>query len=169
MKPSYSSAFGIGALVGVVLAVAAFLFAAATGGVSKMTVVGEVPSIEPAFAVPASAFWIVAIIVGTVLGLLLAIATRAIAQVIDPEAKGAPWWAIAGLGAVVGAAVAFAVYPLGITLLGSVADGLATVTVMQLLGLTILAGVAGGAAITWQSYILARPPVPEEDPELLAT
>ena len=169
MRPSYSSAFGIGALVGVVLALATLLFVAATGAVSKMTVVGDVPSIEPAFAVPASAFWIVAIIAGTVAGLILAIATRAIAQVIDPESDGAPGWAIAGLGAVVGAAVAFAVFPLGISLLGSVQDGVATVTVMQLLGLTVLAGVAGGAAITWQSYILARPPVAEEDPELLAT
>jgi hypothetical protein len=167
MKPSYTSAFGIGAFVGAVLGLAAFLFAASTGGIPKMTVVGSLPSIEPAFSVPASAFWIVAIVVGAVLGLLLAIGTRAIAQVIDPDSSGAPWWAIAGLGAVVGGVIAFAVFPLGITLLGSVQDGLATVTVMELMALTLLAGISGGATITWQSYILARPPVPEEDPELL--
>ena len=158
----------MGALVGTVIALAALLFAGATGGVPKATIVGELPDIEPAFAVPASAFWIVAIITGAVCGIVLAIGTRALASVIDPDADGAPWWVIIGLGAIVGAAAAFAVFPLGITLLGSVQDGLATVTVIQMIGLTVLAGFSGGGAIAWQSYILARPPQPEEDPELLA-
>ncbi|MGI9529336.1 MAG: hypothetical protein ACR2NG_06450, partial [Acidimicrobiia bacterium] len=60
------------------------------------------------------------------------------------------------------------VFPLGITLLGSVQDGLATASVVDIVLLTIVAGLAGGAVICWQSYIMARPPQPKQDMELLA-
>ena len=75
MKPSYGSAFGIGAIVGLVLAVATMLFVGATGGVPKLGVIGEGADIEPVFAVPASALWIVTILAAGVAGMILAIAT----------------------------------------------------------------------------------------------
>ncbi len=167
MKPNYGSAFGIGALVGLVLGVAALLFVGATGGVPKLTVLGEGASIEPAFSVPASAMWIVTIITGAVGGLALAIGTKAIANIIDPETGGASMWIIAPLGAIVGGVVCFAIFPLGITVLGSVSDGMATASVADIAILTAVAGIAAGAVITWQSYIMARPPVPTEDTELM--
>jgi len=168
MKPSYGSALGIGAIVGAILALSALVFVAATGGVSKLIVIGEGASIEPAFAVPASAFWMVSILVAAVLGMVLAVITRAISAVIDPDSTGAPIWLIAVLGFIVGGVVAFAVFPLGITLLGTVQDGLATASVADLTLLTAIAGLAGGSVICWQSYIMARPPQPKEDTDLLA-
>lgn len=167
MKPSYGSALGIGAIVGTVLSLSALVFVAATGGVSKLIVIGEGASIEPAFAVPASAFWMVSLLVGAVCGMVLAVATRAISAVIEPDSSGAPTWLIATLGFIVGGVVAFSVFPLGITLLGSVQDGLATASVADLTLLTAIAGLAGGAVICWQSYIMARPPQPKEDTDLL--
>ena len=167
MKPNYGSAFGIGALVGLVLATATMLFVGATGGVPKLTVLDQGSSVEPAFSVPASAMWIVTIVAGAVCGLALAIATKAIARIIDPDTDGASMLIIAPLGAIVGGVVCFAIYPLGITLLGDVADGLATASVADIAILTAVAGLAAGSVITWQSYILARPPVPAEDTELM--
>ncbi len=169
MKPSYGSAISLGAIVGIVIALSAMLFVAATGGVAKLTVIGDGTSIEPAFAVPASAFFMVATLVGGVCGLVLAVGTRAISAVIDPETSGAPMWLIGVLGFVVGAVVSAAVFPLGVTLLGTVQDGLATASVVDMVLLTIVAGLAGGAVICWQSYIMARPPQPEPDTELLAS
>ncbi|MGI9528839.1 MAG: hypothetical protein ACR2NG_03945 [Acidimicrobiia bacterium] len=168
MKPSYGSALSIGAIVGTVIALSAMVFVAATGGVAKLTVIGDGTSIEPAFAVPASAFFMVATLVGGVCGLVLAVGTRAIAAVIDPETSGAPTWLIGTLGFVVGAVVSAAVFPLGVTLVGTVQDGLATASVVDIVLLTIVAGLAGGAVICWQSYIMARPPQPKPDTELLA-
>lgn len=167
MKPNYGSAFGIGALVGLVLATATMLFVGATGGVPKLTVLDQGSSVEPAFSVPASAMWIVTIVAGAVCGLALAIATKTIARIIDPDTDGASMLIIAPLGAIVGGVVCFAIYPLGITLLGEVADGLATASVADIAILTAVAGLAAGSVITWQSYILARPPVPAEDTELM--
>lgn len=167
MKPSYGSALGVGAIVGTVIALSAMVFVGATGGVSKLAVIGEGASIEPAFAVPASAFFMVATLVGGLCGLVLAVATRAISAIIDPETSGAPTWLIGVLGFVVGAVVSFAVFPLGITLLGTVQDGLATASVIDLVLLTAVAGLAGGAVICWQSYIMARPPQPKQDTDLL--
>lgn len=158
----------MGALVGLVVALCSALFVGATGGVTKLDVIGEGASIEPVFSIPASAFWMVAIITGVVCGLVVAIATRAIAIVIDPDTTGASSWVIASLGAVVGGVVAFSVFPLGVTLLGSVQDGLATVSVADFVLLSAVAGITGGAIIVWQSYIMARPPQAQQDPELLA-
>jgi hypothetical protein len=64
--------------------------------------------------------------------------------------------------------VASSVFPLGVTLLGSVQDGLATVSVADFVLLSAVAGITGGAIIVWQSYIMARPPQAQQDPELLA-
>ena len=168
MKPSYGSAFGIGAIAGTVIALCALVFAGATGGVSKLIVLGEGAAIEPAFAVPASAFFMVISVVGGLCGLILALATRAVSAVIEPDRAGAPTWLIGVLGFIVGAVVALAVYPLGITVFGSIQDGLATASVVDMVALTAVAGLAGGAAICWQSYIMARPPQPKEDTDLLA-
>ena len=167
MKPSYSSAFWIGAVVGLVLGAVAMLFVGATGGVPKLGVTGEGTSIEPVFNVPASALWIIVILTGAALGLVLAVVTRAVATVIDPEARGVTLWVIAPLGAVVGGVVAFAVFPLGISAIGTLQDGVATVSVVEMMVLTAIAGIAGGSVVTWQSYVMARPPQAVEDPELL--
>lgn len=168
MKPSYGSAFGVGAIVGLIGAVAATLFVGATGGISKLDVTAEAASIEPVFAVPASALWIVTIVVAAALGMLLAVVTAAVARVIDPEASGAGLWVIALLGAIVGGVVAFAVFPLGVSGLGSLQDGVATISVVDMVALSAIAGLAGGSVIVWQSYIMARPPLVTPDPELLA-
>lgn len=168
MKPSYGSAFGIGAVVGLVLGAAAMLFVGATGGLPKLGIEGEGDAITPIFAVPASALWIVTILMTAFAGLVLAVATRAIARVIDPEAPSITMWIIAPVGAIVGAVVAFAVFPLGVSLLGSLADGVATVSVAGMTGLALTTGVAAGGSIVWVSYVMARPPQQVDDPELLA-
>jgi len=167
MKPSYGTALGIGAALGLVVSMAALLFVGATGAVSTMDVVGEGSGIEPAFAVPASALWIVVLITGAVGGLVLALATRAVARVIDPEANSASSILVGPIGIVVGGVVAMAVFPLGVTILGSLADGVATITVLQMILLAAIVGVAAGGAIVWLSYVMSRPPQSSEDPELL--
>ncbi|HSJ72319.1 MAG TPA: hypothetical protein VLA29_11815 [Acidimicrobiia bacterium] len=167
MKPSYGSAFGVGAIVGLVVAVAGTLFVGATGGISKLAVTGEGASIEPVFAVPASALWIVTIVAAAVIGTVLAVVTAAIARVIDPDTSGVGLWVIAPLGATVGGVVAFAVFPLGVTGLGTLQDGMATISVGAMVALAAIAGLAGGSVIVWQSYIMARPPVGVPDPDLL--
>lgn len=153
--------------MGLVLSTCALLFFGASGGVPKLDVVGEGASLEPVFSVPASAMWMTAIGAGAVCGLILSIATKAIARVIDPDTSGASLWIIAPVGAIVGGVIAFAVFPLGVSLLGDLKDGVATVSVSDLTLLASIAGLAGGSIITWQSYILSRPPVHEEDLELL--
>jgi hypothetical protein len=168
MKPSYGSAFAIGAVAGLILAMALTLFAGATGGVSKLDTIGQGSAIEPVFAVPASAMWIVTLVLGAAGGAVLAIVTVAVAKVIDPTATGAPLLITAPLGAVVAAVVAIAVLPVGITALGSVADGTATASVTALTGLVATVGLTAGAGVVWLSYILSRPPQPHSDPELLA-
>jgi len=166
MKPSYSSAFGVGAIVGLVFGAVAMLFVGATGGLPKLGIEGE--AVTTVFAVPASALWIVTILVAAIAGVILAVVTRAIARAIDPEAASITLWIIAPVGAIVGGVVAFAVFPLGVSLLGSLADGVATVSVADMVALALITGVSGGSIIVWSSYVMARPPQPVEDPELLA-
>jgi hypothetical protein len=167
MKPSYTSAFAIGAVVGLILAAAGTLFAGATGGVSKLGVNGEGSVLDPVFNVPASALWFVVILTSAGLGLVLAVATRAVANVIDPDAPSVTLWVIGPLGAIVGGVVAFAVFPLGVSGFGTLQDGVATVSIAEMMLLSAMVGVSAGAVITWQSYIMARPPTAEDDPELL--
>jgi len=168
MKPSYSSAFGVGAIVGLVFGAVAMLFVGATGGLPKLGIEGEGEAVTTVFAVPASALWIVTILVAAIAGVILAVVTRAIARAIDPEAASITLWIIAPVGAIVGGVVAFAVFPLGVSLLGSLADGVATVSVADMVALALITGVSGGSIIVWSSYVMARPPQPVEDPELLA-
>ena len=167
MKPSYGSAFGIGAVVGLVLGAATMLFVGATGGLPKLGIEGEGDAITPVFAVPASALWIVTIIVAAIAGVILAVVTRGVARAIDPDAPSITLWIIAPVGAIVGGVIAFAVFPLGVSLLGSLADGVATISFAGMVALALIAGVAGGSIIVWSSYVMARPPQPVEDPELL--
>lgn len=168
MKPSYSSAFGVGAIVGLVFGAVTMLFVGATGGLPKLGIEGEGEAVTTVFAVPASALWIVTILVAAIAGVILAVVTRAIARAIDPEAASITLWIIAPVGAIVGGVVAFAVFPLGVSLLGSLADGVATVSVAGMVALALITGVSGGSIIVWSSYVMARPPQPVEDPELLA-
>jgi hypothetical protein len=169
MKPSYGTSVGLGAVAGLVLAECALLFVGATGGVPKLDVIGSGSDIEPVFSVPASALWMVLIVASLACGILLAVTTWAIARTIEPDAHGANCAIIGATGAVVAVAVSFAVFPLGVTVLGSLTDGVATLSVADMAAMCAIVGVAGGAAIVWLSYILTRPPQPAEDPELLAT
>jgi hypothetical protein len=167
MKPSYGSALGLGAVVGLVLSMAAMLFVGATGGVPKLDVVGTGSRVDPSFAVPASALWIVAILAAAGCGIVLAIGTRGIARIIDPDSRGVPVAVNAAVGAVVAGILTFAIFPLGVSLLGSLQDGVATVSVVEMALMTATLGVVGGAIIVWLSYLMSRPPQPTEDPELL--
>lgn len=168
MKPSYGKSIVIGALIGLVVSMATLLVVGATGGVSKLGIIGEGADIEPAFAVPASAMWIVVAIAGAAVGLVLAIATRAFSRVIDPDAKSVSSALVGVVGAVVGAVVAIAVFPVGSSALGEIKDGVATVTVAQVIILTAITGISTGGGVVWLSYVMARPPQQEDDPELLA-
>lgn len=168
MKPSYTQAAVLGAVVGLVLALGAMLFVGATGGVPKLAVTGQGAGIEPAFSVPSSAMWMVAIVSSAVIGLILAVGTRAIVRVIDPDSASTTLWVVAPAGAVVGAVLAMAVYPLGVSMLGSLADGNATISVIGMTILTAMLGIVGGAVIVWQSYVMSRPQQAQPDPELLA-
>jgi hypothetical protein len=56
---------------------------------------------------------------------------------------------------------------LGAGILGTVADGMATVTVVEMVILAAIIGLSGGAFVAWLSYVLARPPAYEADPDLL--
>jgi hypothetical protein len=168
MKPSYTQATILGAVIGLVLALGAMLFVGATGGVPKLGVTGEGAGIEPAFSVPTSAMWMVAMVASAVVGLILAVGTRAIVRVLDPVSASTTLWIVAPAGAIVGATLAMAVYPLGVSMLGSLADGNATISVMGMTMLTAILGVVGGAVIVWQSYVMSRPQQAQPDPELLA-
>jgi len=168
MKPSYAQATILGAVVGLVLALGALLFVGATGGVPKLGVTGEGAGVEPAFIVPASAFWMVAILAGAVIGLILSIGTRAIVRVLDPDSPSTTLWIVAPTGAIVGGVLALAVYPLGVSMFGSLADGNASISVVGMTMLTAILGIVGGAVIVWQSYVMSRPQQAQPDPELLA-
>lgn len=167
MKPSYGSSLAIGAGVGLVLSLALMVFVAATGGVPKLTVVGEGSAIEPSLASPASALWIVSLVAGAVGGAVLAVLTRAIARIIDPEPASVTLWILAPLGMVIGGALTVAVLPLGSTLMGSIEDGIVTISIADLLVLVAVIGISVGASVTWLTYILSRPPQHVDDPELL--
>lgn len=168
MKPSYGRALAIGAAVGLVLALAITVFAGATGGVPKLTVIGEGTAIEPSIASPASALWVVAVLSGAVGGALLSIITRAIARIIDPEPSTISLVVLVPVSMVIGAAITMSVLPLGATLLGSIADGTVTVSIVGLLLLVSVIGIAAGAVVTWFTYLLSRPPAHVDDPELLS-
>ncbi len=169
MKPSYGTSLVVGALAGLFIALAMFLFLASLGAVSSLQPAIETNSVEPVFSIPASSLWWFTIITGIVGGTLLSAITAAVAGVIDPDASPAPLWLNLPLGAIVGAVIGVVVFPLGVTVIGTTAEGIATVTVTGMIVLLATAGVLGGAIVAWQSYLLARPPVHGEDPELATT
>ncbi|MCL1595406.1 MAG: hypothetical protein M3132_13735 [Actinomycetia bacterium] len=169
MKANYGASMVIGAIAGLVGALAIFLFVAGMGGVSSLDPAFDTGSVEPVFSISASALWSMTLLAGIAVGTILAIATKAVARVIDPDAAANSLWIIAPVGATVGAVIGIVVFPLGVTVVGTIAEGTATVTVTDMVGMVALAGLLGGASVVWLSYVLSRPPVLEPDPELLAT
>ena len=168
MKPSYSTSFVVGGVAGLVVAIAILLFVGSLGGVSNLNPSIDTGSVDPVFSIPASALWTMTLIAGFAGGAALSATTFGIARVIDPDTKPVPSTIVVSVGAIVGATAAISVMLLGAGVLGTVADGVATVTVAQMVIFTAVIGLAGGSLVTWISYILARPPVYEDDPELLA-
>ena len=168
MKPSYSTSFLVGAVAGLVVALAILLFVASLGGVSYLNPSIETGSVDPVFSIPASALWMMTLVAGFGGGAVLSASTFGVARVLDPDATPISYVIVVLVGATVGAIVAFAVMLLGAGILGTVADGIATVTVVQMVVFTAVIGLTGGATVTWLSYLLARPPVYETDPDLLA-
>lgn len=168
MKPSYNTSFVLGAVTGLVVAIAILLFVASLGGVAFLNPSIDTGSVDPVFSIPASSLWSMTLLAGFAGGALLSAVTFGVARVIDPEATPLSYVFVVVVGATVGAVVAISVMLLGAGVLGTVADGVATVTVVQMVVFTAVIGIAGGATVTWLSYILARPPVYESDPDLLA-
>jgi hypothetical protein len=168
MKPSYTTSLLIGAVVGLVMGVAMATYVTATGGIPALTAELDGAQVVPTIAPAASAMWITVIIAGLIGGLILSVGTKSIASVIEPEAATASLTLIGTIGAVVGAVVAVVIVPLGITILGSVTDGMAIISVADLFVLAAIAGLVAGGSVTWLSYVLARQPAHAEDPELLA-
>ena len=169
MKPSYSTSVLIGAVAGLIVAIAILLFVGSLGGISYLNPSLETGSVDPVFSVPASALWMMTLMAGFAGGTVLSAITIGVARVIDPDANPVSAVIVVLVGATVGATVAISVMLLGAGVLGTVADGIATVTVVQMVILTAVIGLSGGASVTWLSYALTRPPVYETDPELLAT
>jgi hypothetical protein len=168
MKPSYSTSFLVGAVAGLVVAISILLFVGSLGGVSFLNPSIETGSVDPVFSIPASALWIMTLIAGFAGGAVVSGVTFGIARVIDPDATPVSSVIVILTGATVGATVAIVVMLLGAGILGTVADGVATVTVVQMVIFTAVIGLSGGGTVTWLSYVLARPPVYETDPDLLA-
>jgi hypothetical protein len=168
MKPSYSTSAMVGAVTGLVVAIAILLFVASLGAVSYLNPSFDTGSVDPVFSIPASALWSMTAISGLGGGAVLAAATYGIARVLDPDARPVPSVVVIVVGAIIGATVAITVMLLGAGVLGTVAEGVATITVVQMVVFTAVIGLTGGASVVWLSYILARPPVYETDPELLA-
>jgi len=168
MKPSYATALVIGAVSGLVLGLSLMLYAASTGGVPSVNALVQGDSVVPVFAVPASALWVVVILTGAFGGLIAAIATKAVARAIDPDAASASLVVIAPLGAVIAAIISMTVFPLGSVVFGSIDEGIVTLGVVAMVGLAGATGAVAGGFIVWLSYILARPPSTETDTSLLA-
>lgn len=166
MKPSYLTALLVGAVTGLVLALSLTLYVAATGAIPTVDAVVEGSNVVPVFAPPASALWIMVILTAGVGGVIAAVATKAVARAIDPDAPSASLAIIAPLGFVVGAVIGMAVFPLGALVLGSIEQGTVTLSVVQLISLASITGLVAGGLIVWFSYILARPPQIDEDEEI---
>ncbi|KAA3641895.1 MAG: hypothetical protein DWP92_00365 [Armatimonadetes bacterium] len=168
MKPNYTAALVIGGVAGLVMALALFTFFAAYGAVPSLTVELDGTDVVPTFSAAASATWMIVILAGIVGGALIATITRVVARVIEPEGKSVSLGVIASVGALIAPTVAMVVFPLGITVMGSVREGSAVIGVADFVVLAAVAGLLAGGSVAWLSYILARPSVPADDPELLA-
>jgi len=169
MKPSYVTSLYFGAVAGLVLALALLLFVGSLGAVAYLNPSIDTGSVDPVFSIPASALWSMTLLAGLGGGVILSAITYAVARVIDPDAPSVSSLIVVVVGGIVGAIAAITVMLLGAGILGTVAEGIATVTVVEMVIFTATIGLAGGGTVTWLSYILARPPVYETDPELLAT
>lgn len=168
MKPSYSTALLVGAITGIVLALSLTLYVGATGGVPSVDAVVEGSRVVPVFAPPASSLWIMVILTSAFGGFVAAASTKAITRVIDPDAKAASLAVIAALGVLIAPVVGMAVFPLGAVVLGSISEGVVTLSVIQLVTLAVIVGFTAGGFVVWLSYILARPPKVKEDPSIHA-
>jgi len=166
MKPSYSTALLAGAITGIVLAISLTLYVGATGGIPSVDGVLDNSRVVPVFAPPASSLWIMVIPTSAFGGLVAATTTRGIARVIEPEAITASLAVIATLGIIIAPVVGMAVFPLGAIVLGTISEGVVTLSVIQMISLALITGFAAGGFIVWLSYILARPPVVTEDPSI---
>lgn len=168
MKPNYFAALVIGGVTGLVMALALSSFFAATGAVPSLGAEVDGSDIIPTFSPAASATWMIVILAGLTGGAVLATITRAVARVIAPESHSASLGVIASIGAGIAATVSMVVFPLGITVTGSITDGHAVIAVTEFVLLAAITGLIGGAAVAWISYLLARPSTPADDPELQA-
>ena len=166
MKPSYATSLVVGAVTGIVLAISLTLYVGATGGIPSVDAVVDGTRIVPVFATPASSLWIMVILTSALGGLVAAVTTKAIARVIDPDAKAVSLAIIATLGAVIAPVIGMAVFPIGAIALGSITEGVVTLSVIQIVALALIVGLVAGAFIVWLSYILARPPSVTEDPAI---
>jgi hypothetical protein len=59
-----------------------------------------------------------------------------------------------------------AVFPLGAVVLGTIEEGIVTLSVVQMVSLALTTGFVAGGFVVWLSYILARPPIATEDPSI---
>ena len=164
MKPSYTAALVVGAMTGLVLALALMLYVGATGGIPSVNAVLDGSRVVPVFAPSASSLWIVLILTSSVGGLIAATVTRTVALLIEPDSAAAPLWIVASLGIIIAPIVAMAIFPLGVMALGSLDGGVVTLSVVQITALAAITGLFAGSAIVWLSYILTRHPEAEEDP-----
>jgi hypothetical protein len=169
MKPSYSTAVVIGALAGLVLALALFVLVAASGGIPSLEIELDGTDVIPTIAASASATWTMIVLASAVAGAIIATVTYAVARVIEPGASAAPLIVVAPLGAVIAAVVGVVVFPIGVTIMGSISEGNAIIGVADMVILAATAGLVSGGSVAWLSYILSRPSAPEIDTELLAT
>ena len=140
MKPSYSTAVVIGALAGLVISLALFVFVTASGGIPSLEIEIDGADVIPTIAASASATWTMIVLTSAVGGAIIATVTYAVARVIEPAAAAAPLIVVAPLGAVIAAVVGMVVFPLGVTIMGSISDGNAIIGVGDMV---ILAGAAG--------------------------
>jgi hypothetical protein len=166
MKPSYSTALLVGAVTGIVLAIALTLYVGATGGIPSVDAVVEGSRVVPVFAGPASSLWIMVILASALGGFVAATTTKAVTRVIAPDSNSASLAVIATLGVVIAPVVGMAVFPLGAMVLGSIAEGVVTLSVIQMISLSVVTGFVAGGFVVWLSYILARPPAVTEDPSI---
>ncbi len=168
MKPSYITATVVGAVSGLVIALALFTLVAATGAIPSLTAVPQGSRVVPTFQPAASATWQLVVLSGLVGGAVVAIITRAVGRVIEPESKSS-LAVVIPLGALLGAIGAMAILPLGISVLGSIDQGAVVIGVADFVVLAGLAGLVAGGIVAWITYVIVRPPAYKEDTELLAT
>ena len=167
MKPSYLTATTVGAVSGLVVALSLFTFVAATGAIPSLTAVVEGSRVVPTFQPSASATWQLVVLSGLIGGALIAIVTRAVGRVLDPDTKSS-LAVVVPVGAILGALVAMSLIPLGISVLGSIRAGLVIIGVANFVMLSALAGFVAGGVVAWITYVIVRPPAHKEDTELLS-